>query len=348
MQAKTTDAPKDVMALLVDNLKQGKPLLQDAVLLRGTRLPDQTSSSYSTEVMHGSLLPQVAASYTNNWREETTFIGAYKVDREQTRFFKDFGMEQHLEGKPVPSMSVKEAERFLEPYVRAIADAPDSRTRGRAEERLESAVKQNLYEAGIPTRTAAREPNRPDEMFIYRGRPDVSIRQAVTMQMKRMGPEGEAHAKQVMSREHRNPVTRQLHQLAIQRTPTTGRAMTVLKEIVQRDFGDKMMAAHGSKPLNKMMDAVAKEPLTADQERLGRFAKALSEGENHPNPAVSGKANAIMAELAKLDGSKATYQDVAKVSAAVSAKFSANESGTSKQAEPTKATAPRAAAALDR
>ena len=326
------------MALLVDNLKEGKPLLQDAVLLRGTRLPDQTSSSYSTEVMHGSLLPQVAASYTNNWAEGTTFIGAYKVDREQTRFFKDFGMEQHLDGKPVPSMTVKEAERFLEPYVRDIAAAPDSRTRGRAEERLESAIKNNLYEAGIPTRTPAREPNRPDEMYIYQGRPDVSIRQAVTMQMKKMGPESEKQAKLVMTREHRNPVTRQLHQLAIQRSPTTGRAMTVLKEIVQRDFGNKMLEAHGTKSLNKMMDAVSKEPMTADQERLGRFAKALSEGENHPNPAVSGKANAIMAELAKLDGNKATYQDVAKVSAAVSAKFSAAEAGSAKSAPASEST----------
>lgn len=338
MQAKSSDSPKDLIALLEENLKAGKPLLEDAVLFRGTRLPDQTSGSYSTEAMHGSLLPQVAASYTHNWSEGTTFIGAYKVDPEKTRFFQDFGLEQHLDGKKVPSMSVKEAEQFLKPYVEAIVNAPDSRERGRAEERLETAVKRNLYEAPVPTRTAGNEPNRPADLYIYRGSPSIAIRRAVTMQMSKLGPHNEAQAKSVMSKEHRNPVIKQIHQLATQKTPTTGKALTVLKQVAQRDFGDKIMAEHGNKPLNKMMDAVAKQPLSADQERIGRFAKALVEGESHPNPAISGKATAIMGELAKLDGSKATFQDVAKVSAAVSAKFSTVESGASKQVDVSKST----------
>lgn len=350
MQAKNPDAPKDLMALLEENLKSGKPLLQDAVLFRGTRLPDQTSSSYSTDAMHGSLLPQVAASYTHNWSEGTTFIGAYKVDREQTRFFKDFGLEQHLDGKKVPSMSVKEAEQFLKPYVEALASAPDSRSRGRAEEKLEAAIKQNLYEAPVPTRTAEKEPNRPADLYIYRGSPSIAIRQAVTMQMSKVGPHNEAQVKAVMSKEHRNPVIRQIHQLAVQKTPTTGKAMTVLKQVAQRDFGDKMLAEHGNKPLNKMMDAVAKQPLSAEQERIGRFAKALVDGATHLNPAISGKANAILSELAKLDGGKATFQDVAKVSADVSKKFVAADAGMSgsKPAAPSSTTAPRPVATMTR
>ena len=330
MQAKSADAPKDLIGLLEENLKAGKPLLQDAVLLRGTRFPDQTTSSYSSEVMHGTLLPQVAASYTNNFTDKTTFIGAYKVDREQTRFFKDFGMEQHWDGKKVPSMSVKEAEQFLEPYVKALATAPDSRARGRAEERLEQAIKVNLHEAAVPTRNADKEPNRPVDLYMYNGSASLAIRQAVTMQMKKVGPHNDSQAKMVMSKEHRNPAIRAIHQLSLQRSPTTAKAMSVLAEIAQRDYGSKMLAEHGDKPLNKMLDAVAKQPMSADQERIGRFAKALVEGAGYPNPAYSDKANAIIGELAKLDGSKATFQDVAKVSAAVSAKFASAEAGASK------------------
>jgi hypothetical protein len=331
MQAKNADSPKDLISLLEENLKAGKPLLQDAMLYRGTQQPDQASSSYASSSMHSSLLLQVASSYTNNWKDAATFIGSYKIDREETRFFKDFGIEQHMEGKKMPSMSVKEAEQFLEPYVKAVASAVDSRSRGRAEDRLEMAVKRNLYEAAVPTRTAEKEPNRPVDLYIYNGRPDIAIRQAVGMQMKKVGPHNEAQVKAVLAKEQKNPVIRQIHQLSFQRTPTTSKALNVLKDIAQRDFGNKMLAEHGTKPLNKMMDAVAKQPLSPDQERLGRFAKALVEGESHPNPAISGKATAIMSELAKLDGSKATFQDVAKVSAAVSSKFAAAEAGAGKQ-----------------
>lgn len=359
MQAKSSDAPKDFIALLEENLKAGKPLLQDAMLYRGSKQPDQTSSTYSDREMHGSLLLQVASSYTNNFSEATTFIGAYKVDREQTRFFKDFGIEQHNQGKPVPSMSVREAEQFLEPFVKAVATAPDSRARGRAEERLETVVKQNLYEAAIPARGADKEANRPVDLYLYTGGAELSIRQAVSMQMKKVGPQNEAVVKSLMARGQQNPTIRAIHQLSFQRTPTVSKAMNVLKDIAQRDYGNKMVEEHGSKPLNKMLDAVAKQPMSADQERLGRFAKALVEGTNHPNPAVSGKATAIITELAKLDGSKASIQDVAKVSAAVSSKFATTEAGAVKQADtgksaeasktPSPAPTPaRAAAAMSR
>lgn len=321
MQAKNNEAPNDLVSLLEDNLKAGRPLLQDAVLYRGTRLPDQTAGSYSADTMHGSLLPQVAASYTHNWKEDTAFIGAYKLDRENTRFFKDFGLEQHLDGKKITSMSVKDAEKLLEPFVREVASAGDGRGRGRAEERLEAAIKSNLYEANVPTRTAQQTPNRPADLFIYRGRPDIAIRRAVTMQMTKVGPANVAQAKAVMYKEHRNPAINSMHQMEQQVSNQGGPAYDAirnLKNLAQRDFGGAMKAEHGGKPLNDMMDAVSKQPMSADQERLGRFAKALVEGAAHPNPAVSEKANAVLGALAKLEGDKVTFQDVAKASSAKS------------------------------
>lgn len=351
MQAKNADLPKDLMALLQDNLKSGRPLLDDAVLYRGTRVPDQTSSSYSADAMHGSLLPQVAASYTHNWKEETSFIGAYKVDRESTRFYQDFGLEQKLDGKQVPSMSVKEAEQMLEPFVRDLVNARDGRERGRAEEKLESAIKGNLYEANVPTRTAAGEPNRPADLYVYGGRPDIAIRQAVGMQMTKVGPKNEAQVKAVMFKHHRNPAIRSIHQLSAQ-VGDAQPALNVLKSIAQRDFSEKLVAEHGHKPLNRMMDDVAKQAMSPEQERVGRFAKALMEGVSHPNPAVKDKAMAIVGELAKLDGNRSTFQDVAKVSSGAAAKVAGADAGAGapKVAEASKdgaAPAPRAPA-MDR
>jgi len=277
------------------------------------------------------------------------FIGSYKVDREQTRFYQDFGLEQALDGKKAPSMSVKEAEKALEPYVRAMADAGNSRDRGRAEEKLETFIKRNLYESNVPTRTQDGAPNRPQDLFVYRGRPDIAIRRAVVMQMNKVGPSNEAQVKSFLMQEQRNPTIRSLHMLSAQPGPAQN-ALSVLKEIAQRDFGAKLQQEHGHKPLAQVMEAVAKQPMSAEQERIGRFGKALVEGVSHPNPAMSAKAHAIVSELVKLDGSKATLQDVAKVSSAVSAKFASAEAGAQKSVEskaPAPA-APRTSSSMDR
>jgi len=320
----TAHMPKDLMSLLEDNFKAGRPLLQDAVLYRGTRRPDQTSSSYSAESMHGSLLPQVAASYTHNYSQKSdkdvTFIGTYKVDRETTKFYQDFGLEQHLEGKKVPSMNVQQAEKFLEPLVRDFAAASGGRERAQAEERLEMAIKRNLYEAAVPARTAEKEPNRPVDLYVYHGRPDVGVRQAVGLQMSKVGPHNEAGVKAFMVKNQRNAAIKSIHMLSTQVGPAQ-KALGVLKDIAQREYSGKLQAEHGHKPLNQMLNDVAKQPLSADQERIGRFAKALVEGVAHPNPSVRAKANALAYDITTLDRDTATFKDVAKVAAIASAVY---------------------------
>ena len=348
MQPKNNDAPKDLVALMEDNFKSGRPILQDAVLYRGTRRPDQTSSSYSGDTMHGSLLPQVAASYTHNWKESTSFIGTYKVDRESTRFYRDFGLEQHLDKKAVPSVSVREAEQLLEPFVRNLAAARTSQERGQAEERLETAIKRNLYESNVPTRTSNGEPNRPVDLYLYNGRPDVGVRQAVSLNLTKVGMQNEGSVKAFMVKNHRNPAIKAIHQLSTQ-PGHAQKALEVLGAIAQREFSAQLQTQHGHKPFNQMLNDIAKQPLSADQERMGRFAKVLVESVAHPNPAVQAKAKALAFELTQLDKSSATFKDVAKVSSVISAVYGKPEASASKQAETPKASAPtRATTSLER
>lgn len=318
MTAKNGDLPKDIVSLLEDNLKAGRPLLEDAVLYRGSRLPDQTQGSFSNDTMHGTLLPQVAASYTHNWAQGgTAFIGAYKVDREETRFFKDFGMEQAAQtGKPAQSMSVREAEQLLEPFVRDLVNSRDSRERSRAEDRLESAIKRNLYESNIPTRQADGNPNRPDTLFYYEGRPDVAIRQAVGMQMTRVGPTNDAKAKATMFREARSPAGNRIHQLSAMPGPAQN-GLTTLKRIAQREYAAYTETKYGSLPVTKMLDAINRAGQSEAQARVGKFANALFEGATSPDKGMQQKAEALLGRLSQLDPEKATLQDVSKASAEV-------------------------------
>ena len=258
MPALQKELPTDLLDLLESNFRQGKPLLEDAVLYRGSRLPDQTQGSFSKEVMHGSLLPQVAASYTHNWDEKTSFIGTYPVDRRTTKFFPDFGMEKVIDGKPMTSMSVAEAEKALQPYVREFAAAqPGTQARRAAEAKLEGFVKQTLYEANVPTRTAMGAPNRPATLYAYTGNPKVAIRQAVGLQMRRVDPLFAQQAKDVVYAEHRNAVGAQLHQLA---SDNPGKKfIRVVQAIAQREYGEALRANHDEKPLNMFLDAVAKQ-----------------------------------------------------------------------------------------
>lgn len=321
--------PKDLIALLEENFKQGKPLLQDAELYRGSRLPDQTQGSYAKDTMHGSLMSQVAASYTHNWSEDKAFIGAYKIDREQTRFYSDYGLEQKLSGKDIKSLSVQDAEKMLEPLVREYAGGKNNSDRARTEEKIESLIKKNLYESNMPTRDASGEPNRPKDLYLYGGKPDISIRRAVSMQMDKVGPHNENVAKAVMFKEHRSEAAQEIHKLSS--APTKAQeSLAVLKQIAQRDFSGKMQAEHGGKPLNQMLDAIAKTPIGPEQERMGKFAKALVESFGHPNPAMQDKAAAISKEILKLDPASATYGDLAKASSSANQKL--KEAGSSASA----------------
>lgn len=332
------DGPTDLMALLEDNFRNGRPLLEDAVLYRGTRLPDQTQGSYSKDTMHGSLLPQVAAGYTHNWDEKTAFIGTYKVDREKTRFFADFGLEQELNGKAVRSYSVQDAEKALQPLVKELVSAGSDRERRGVEARIEKLVKSDFYEAGVPTRTHSGEPNRPDTLYAYRGRPDVALRQAVTVQLQRIGPHNERVAKDVVYAQHRNEVGQALHTLGAQPTPAA-KAVRTIAAVAQASYGNELRHAHDAKPLNEFLNAVAKEPVSGMQSRMGQFAKLIVESAGHPDKAIQAKALDVAERIGKLDPSKSDFNDLLRASSSaksssVGSSMSQGSSSSMRQAAP--------------
>lgn len=303
------------MALLEDNYRAGKPLLEDAVLFRGTRLPDQTMGSYSQNEMHGTLLPQVAAGYTHNFDQGNAFIGTYPVDRNTTRFYADYGLEQQLNGKHVQSYSVAEVEKTLEPLVKELAGAASGRDKARIESRIESMIGKTFYEAPIPTKTPSGEPNRPQDLYIYTGRPDVSIRQAVPLSMEKVGPHNENVAKEVMYRESRNEAIKSLHTLASLPTGAE-KSLAIVKGVAHAEYAKELERNHGSKSLNDFLTDAAKQPVSQLQQKLGAFGKALADGMNHPDAGTQQRAHRLHDTISKMSPNSVTVDDLVKASAA--------------------------------
>lgn len=349
MQSKNSAGPPDLIHTLVDNYKHNRPLLEGAVLFRGTQLPDQTQGSFSKDEMHGALLPQIAASYTHNWGEsDKAYIGTYPIDREKTRFYTDYGLEQVQNGKPVQSYSVADVERKLEMLVSDIAEGLNSKTRYAATEKLEAYIRNSFYEASIATKTMEGKPHRPQELFIYHGRPDMADRQFVQAQMEKVGPQQELAVKGVMLSRHRNEAGQLIHESSVS-TPKFAEGLQVIQRVAQRDYAADMVRKHGAKPLNEFMDGIAAEPLSTAQAQLGRLAKALSDGTKSDNPMVKVKAEAILSALPNLDKEHVSVPDMLKTIQHVSNSVG-KSSGTSVEkpgnstASPTRTTSP----ALDR
>lgn len=318
MYKPNNNTPKDLVVQLVENYRAGKPLLEEVMLYRGSRLPDQTQGTFSQNEMHASLLPQVAASYTHNWQEKDSFIGTYKIDRENTRFYADYGLEQKLQGKDIRSYSVAEVERGLGPLVADVAEALNSKQRSRAEDALETFIKRSFYEASVPTKTPEGGPNRPDTLYFYKGRPDIAIRQAISLQMEKVTPANEQRAKDVMYREHRNDAASLIHTVSVQ-NPDVVKSFQVLAKVAQRGYGDEMAAKHGGKPLNQFMDALAAEPVNTKQAQLGRLAKVLAQGLESPDAGIQSKAKAVINRLSTMDGNKVSFEEVVKASSSSAA-----------------------------
>lgn len=325
MNKTNTAAPKDLVVLLLENHRAGKPLLTDATLYRGSRLPDQTYGTFSKDEMHGSLLPQVAASYTHNWNEKDSFIGTYKIDRENTRFFADFGLEEKQKGNAHTAYTVQDVERALGPLVENLASALNSRQRMVAEETLERFIKSSFYEASIPTKTPEGEPNRPDKLFIYTGSPAIQIRQAVPLQMEAVSPQNEHRAKAMMYKEHRNEAAAVIHTVATNNRDLV-KAFVVIGEVAQRGYAADMAQKHGGKPLNQFMDALSKEAPTTEQVHLGRLASSLAAGLQHSDEKIQPRAVAILSRIAELNPETSSFKEVVKASVS-------NEASSAKSAE---------------
>lgn len=316
--------PNDLMDTLVSNHKAGKPLLDGAQLYRGSRLPDQALGHFGPE-LHTSLLPQVAASYTHNWQEKDAYIGAYAIDRERTRFYPDFGMEKV--GGMAKSYSVSEVEQALAPLVDRLAAAKTPQERMKAAGQVESLLKSSFYEAGVPARTASGDATRPDQLFVYTGRPDIAQRQAVTMQMRPMTAEHELQARWTMANEHKSPATQAMVGMLAHRTEAAP-AIAVVIAAAQREHSAELMRDHFQKPLGQMLKDVDRLAPSDTQLRLERFARALNEGAQSENSTTRSKAQAVAREVAKLDPRTVTFEAVAAASRMASSAHSAGHSSS--------------------
>lgn len=305
--------PQDLVSLLEENFKAGRPLLEDATLFRGTRLPDQTLSSFSPDTMHTSILPQVAASYTHNWDEKLAFIGTYKLDRENTRFYPDYGLEKAQQGDAVKSLSVKEAEALLAPLVARYA-AATGRERSQAETALENTIKTHMYESNTPTRTLEGQPNRPTDLYGYPGSPGSAVRQYVVHQLQPMTPALERTVKEVMHAEFRSPATDKLHSLA----GNAGRAQGAIQVLEQAGAAEfrKATASLDQKPLNEFLNALSSHGSTPQEEKLARFGTSLVASLTRESASERETGARLIAAVEQLTGQNASFKDIVSVASA--------------------------------
>lgn len=299
------------------NFIEGRPLLSGARLYRGTRLPDQTHGHYSKSAVHGSVLLHVAAQYTHNWEDDgVTFIGTYEIDRAQTRFFQDYGLEKALECKGietndanegVKSLSVTDAEALLEPFVKKWVNALSSTERYQAEEALNAFLRKEMYESNIPTRTPSNTFNRPERLYLYKGKSDVNHDAVAAKCLKVIDQESEPFVKMVHLENIRNPVIQDLHRMASKPAsmchPELRSTMLVLKAVAHRDFMREMAEHHLDKPLDVMMDAIALHPISDRQVGIGRFARSIFKD-------TRDKARFIATQIAQLDPATARMSDI--------------------------------------
>jgi hypothetical protein len=303
----------DVVSRLVSNYRQEKPLLDGAVLFRGSRFGDQSPGKETPEQLHGHLLPQVAASYTHSWKKTEAFIDTYPVDREKTKFFANLSLDEHLKGNQVRSYSVADVERAIKPLVENLAFLPKgSKAWANNVEALEKMVKASFYEAAVPMRTADGAKIQPQEKFFYSGGPKVATVQDVLANLERLTPENEARAKAIFAMSRPTETTKAIAQVEAVH-PEASRAFKVLQMAAQRDHATNVLTKHGSKPLTEFVDQVRQTPQTDAQSRLLKLAQGLGRSLDSQDANIRTRALTVMKQIGELDPAKVTIKDVGQL-----------------------------------
>jgi hypothetical protein len=332
----------DVVSRLVSNYRQDKPLLDGAVLFRGSRFGDQAPAKDTPEQLHGHLLPQIAASYTHSWKKTDAFIDTYPLDREKTRFFASPSMDEHLKGNQAKSYSVQDVERAITPLVENLAYHPKgSKAWVTNVESLEKVIKSSFYEAAVPVRTADGARTQPQEKFFYSGGPKVSSAADVLANLERMTPANEARAKAIYAMSRPTETAKAIAQVETLH-PEAAKAFKVMQQAVQRDQAKGMLTLHGAKPLTEFIDQVRKEPQTEAQSRVLRLAQGLGHSLDSTDPNVRARALGVTAKIAALDPATVTIRDIGQAISNVNAASSGTSAGSRAPAEPTRAPPSRA------
>lgn len=298
-----------VVALMMKNFRDEKPLLDGAVLFRGASLSDAASSDAQ---LHAYLLPQVAAAYTHNWDKKDSFINTYPIDRENTRFYPASRLADHLKGENVRSYSVQELEKAIRPLVENLSTVSWGVTGSAQWEKraadLERFIKATFYEAGVPSHTQGTQ-TKPSERFIYSGNPKAETASEVINQMEQVTQANSGKVKESFAKDRPNPVVAELGQLAAKH-PDAERAFKALQHAARHDQKETIMEKHGNKPLDAFIDAARQEPPSASQERLLKLAQGLAAGLQNSDPGARMRATAIVKQLGQLDPNTATVKDV--------------------------------------
>lgn len=301
----------DVVKLLVNNYREDKPLLDGAVLFRGSKFGDNLPGQESPDQLHAHLLPQVAASYTHNWGTNEAFIDTYPINRESTRFFASQSLDEHLKGNPVTSYSVQDAERAIRPLVENIAYLPPGPGRDRNIQDLERFIKSSFYEAGVQVYKPGGEYTQPLEKFYYSGGPKVETAKDVFDKMERLTPMNETRAKNAYAMARASTVAKAIDKIEAFH-PEASRAFQVLRSAVQRDQATNVIAKHGDKPLADFITATRAEPASDAQSRILRLAQGLAASLDSPDSSVKSRAMAVTKQIGTLDPGTATMKDVAQ------------------------------------
>jgi len=327
----------DVVALLVSNYRQDKPLLDGAVLFRGSRFGDQVPGKDTPDQLHAHLLPQVAASYTHGWKKNDAFIDTYPVDRESTRFYANLNLDEHIKGNQVRSYSVQDVERAIQPIVENLAFLPKaSKAWDNNVEALERVIKASFYEAGVPVRKLDGAVIEPQEKFIYNGGPKVTTAKDVLDNMERLTPQNEARAKAIYALARPSDAAKAVSRIEALH-PEASRALAVLRHAVQRDQATNVLTKHGNKPLTEFITAVRNEPQSEAQSRVLRLAQGLGQSLDSQDPNIRARALFVTQKIAQLDPQTATIKDVGQVIAKVNAATHTAAPRTEQAAQPSRA-----------
>ncbi|WP_454727731.1 MULTISPECIES: hypothetical protein [Cupriavidus] len=155
------DMPQSLsVAQLVDNLQQGRPLLDGVRVYRGAKDPDVDAGTFGAQTKHATPVLAVARGYAEFSNEHiglrcpaTRGIGmlAEYALPDEAVFHRNFGLEaQDGSDNARPGVTRREAEAQLQPLVQAYAAAPDPVARDAARQAVEAYVQRELYELALP------------------------------------------------------------------------------------------------------------------------------------------------------------------------------------------------------
>lgn len=309
-------APQDLLQLLEKNFREQRPLLDGALLYRGTAVPVQEGGVISNTVMHATLLPKIATQYTHNYGEgQVGFIGAYPLDRNAV-FYKDWGMEKALNGKEVEGRTVAQAEELLRPKVAELAAATDVSSRARIGQEIEGLITRELYETALPLRGSGGRAVVAEQLYYYTGQPNAHSNKEALQGMSSVQEHNSRLARDVVFDSYRGKATEGLRKLSlapgpdgVPQSPTARKALTRIMQVSQAEFSKELRQSYGDLPLKDLVKAATEHPVSKAQSQLHALGGMLKDALQSADPRHQAMGQDAAQRIADLP-QNATYREV--------------------------------------